>query len=151
MQLLLPIFPKGIKLITPSLGVFEKDDIVNYIHSGVPIFSHASEDLSSFRYITSKYILQHLCRQTDIVRTFSVSPYSVSRYVKRLKEQGEEAFFSKDNRQGHCYKLLPEKLNRIQGYLDKGMSNNKAAQKEGVTEGAIRYAIKKGVLKKNFN
>lgn len=149
MQLLLPIFPREAKLITPTLGVFSKEGIVTYIHSGVPIYSHSTEDLKSFRYITSKFIIQGLCRGVDISNCFGVSYDSVKRYVKKLRENGDSGFFSKDNRHGHSHKLVAKVLERIQTYLDAGKNNSEIARLENITEGAIRYAIKQGKLKKN--
>ncbi len=148
-QLLLPLFPKETKYLTPNLGVFEKDSIVYYLHSGVPIYSHAESDLNNFRFVTSNLTLQGLCKNVDIVRLFSVSTDSVRRWKKRLDEEGEEVFFSKENRHGRSHKLLPHILERIQKSLDKGESNNSIAKREEISEGSIRYAIKQGYLKKN--
>ncbi|MFA4922588.1 MAG: hypothetical protein WC557_00150, partial [Ignavibacteriaceae bacterium] len=88
MQLLLPLFPYETKLITPSLGVFRQKEIVYYLHCGVPIFSHIAEDIKSFRYITSKFIIERLCRKIEISKCFGVSYDSVNRYVKLLQEEG---------------------------------------------------------------
>jgi len=148
MQLHLPLFPKDIKLITATIGVFSKDGIVNYVVSGLPVFSHSEEDVKSFRYITSKLILQGLCKRSDISKCFGVSYDSVKRYVKRLEEHGDQGFFKNDLRQGSCYKLLPDVLNRMQKHINDGKTNSEIARQEGVTEGAIRYAIKQGKLKK---
>jgi len=148
MQLLLPIFPREVKLITATLGVFSRDGIVNYLHCGVPIYSHAAEDLNSFRYISSNFVLQGLCKKVEISRFFGVSYDSVKRNARRLAEHGERAFFGNDHRGGHCYKLVPSVLDRMQRQLDAGMSNSEIARQEGVTEGAVRYAIKQGKLKK---
>jgi hypothetical protein len=148
MQLLLPIFPGEVKLITPTLGVFARDGIVNYLHCGVPIYSHAAADLNSFRYISSNFILQGLCNKVEISRCFGVSYDSVKRNARRLAEQGERAFFGGDHRGGHCYKLVASVLDRMQRQLDAGMSNSEIARLAGVTEGAVRYAIKQGKLKK---
>ena len=123
MQLLLPIFPLNAKLITPTLGVFSKEGIVTYIHGGAPIYSHSTEDFKSFRYITSKFITQGLCRGVDISKCFGVSYDSVKRYVKRLRKEGDTGFFANDNRRGHCSKLVPGVLERMQTYLDEGKSN----------------------------
>jgi hypothetical protein len=38
----------------------------------------------------------------------------------------------------------------MQRYLDEGKSNSEIARLEHVTEGAVRYSIKTGVLKKRF-
>lgn len=148
MQLLLPIFPPAVKLITHTFGVFVRDGIVNYLHCGVPIYSHAADDQNSFRYISSKFVLQGLCKKVEISRCFVISYDSVKRNTRLLAEQGERAFFGDDHRSGHCYKLVPTVLDRMQRQLDGGVSNNEIARLEGVTEGAIRYAIKQGKLKK---
>ena len=148
MQLLLPIFPRDVKLINPCLGVFEKEAVVFYLHNGVPIFSHKSEDLRSFRYITSNLIIQRVCRKMEIQKCFGVSYDSVKRAEKKLREKGERAFFTEENRRGSCYKLLPETLLRMQTYLDEGNNNSEIARLENVSEGAVRYAIKTEKLKK---
>jgi len=148
MQLLLPIFPNDTMLITPTLGVGKKDAIVTYLHCGVPIFSHAEKDRKSFLYITSKMILQGLCSRRDIADCFHVTYDSVKRYVKKLEELGDSAFFTLDKRKGSCYKLLPSVIEKMQRYLDKGRNNCEIARLENVSEGAVRYAIRKGVLKK---
>lgn len=149
MQLLLPIFPVDTKLINQSLGVYNKDGIVTYLHIGVPIFSHSSEDLQSFRFITSNLIIQGLCQRKDIANTFHVSTDSVYSNVKKLQTQGEESFFGPECRHGYSHKLKGEKLKQAQQCLDKEMSQCATAKRVGVREGTIRYAIKVGKLKKN--
>ena len=151
MQLLLPIFPSTTAYITCSLGVFRLDEIVTYVHCGVPIFSHKEEDHKAFRFITSKFVLQGLCRKADIAECFHVTIDSVNRYVNKLERLGESGFFKeRDNRKGSCYKLLPAVLERMQRYLDQGKSNSEIARLEGVTEGAVRYSLRQGVLKKSL-
>lgn len=148
-QLLLPIFPADTQMVTLTLGVREYDGTVYYLHSGVPIFSHVSGDLTKFRYITSNLILQGLCNNQDIADTFHVSTDSVGRWNKKLSEQGDVAFFKEESRHGRSHKLLPEVLGRIQGKLDKGQSSYSIAKEEGISEGSIRYAIGLGRLKKS--
>ena len=147
-QLLLPLFPEDTELITPTLGVRKQEGTIYYLHSGMPIYSHGEYELHKFRYITSNLILQGLCKNCDVSRAFHVSTDSVRRYKKILETEGEEAFFRKDLRQGKSHKLLPDVLQRIQGMLDIGQSAYSIAKQEGISEGSIRYAIKKGRLKK---
>jgi transposase len=148
-QLLLPLFPADTRMITLTLGVREENGTVYYLHSGMPIFSHASDDMDMFRYITSNLILQGLCNNQDIVDTFHVSTDSVRRWKKRLADEGEKAFFKVEARHGRSHKLLPEVLDRIQAKLDDGKSAYSIAKEEGISEGSIRYAFKHGRLKKN--
>jgi hypothetical protein len=148
MQLQLPLFPKEARLINDHVGVYEKDDIVQYIVNGMPIYSHAKDDVNAFRFITSNFICQGICRKIDIERFFNVSEDSVYRYHKKFKEQGEQGFFGDDARKGKAHKITGDRRLRIQSKLDKGQSVNSIATEEDVRESAIRYGIKQGYLKK---
>ncbi len=150
MQLQLPLFPLDTKLISTCLGVYKKDGIVQYIANGLPVFSHAEEDLQSFRYITSNFILQGLCRQSEVSSCFCIPIDSIKRSLKKLSELGESAFFSTENRHGYCHKIRGAVLVTIQKKLDAGMSVNATAKSEKLSEGSIRYAITKGYLKKKI-
>jgi len=150
MQLMLPLFPVGTAMISDNLGVGRKDGLVIYLHCGMPIYSHLETDYRSFRFITSKFILQGLCRKIDICNSFHVSYDSVKRHVRRLEKCGDTGYFTDDKRNGGSrYKLLPAVIERMQRSLDDGKSNSEIARKENVTEGAIRYALRNGVLKKS--
>ena len=148
MQLKVPLFPRGTKLVSDSLGVYLHDGLVQYIVNGLPVYSHPEEDLKAFRFITSNFIYQGLCRKVDVQRTFQVSEDSVQRSYKSFVEHGDAAFFGPDARKGKAHKLVGAKLEAIQKKLDKGQSVNSIAKEEGVREGSIRYAAGKGYLKK---
>lgn len=151
MQLMLPIFPVSTEMITPTLGIYRKDEVVTYLHCGMPVFTHLEQDHHSFRFITSKFILQKLCRMVDVSECFHVSYDSVKRYVKRLEECGDSGFFTKEKQNGGSrHKLLPHVLKRMQGYIDEGKNNCEIARLENVSEGSVRYAMKSGALKKNL-
>lgn len=136
-------------MISDCLGVYEKDDIIQYIANGLPIYAHPKDDLNAFRYIISNFIEMHLCRKVEVARCFHVSEDFVYKAHKKFKEQGEDGFFGKDGRRGYAHKIIGEKKERIQQKLDKGQSVNSIAKEEGIRESAIRYQIKQGNLKKN--
>lgn len=148
MQLLLPIFPPDTTLINANVGVYERDGLVQYLINGLPVYSHAKDNNDAFRYITSNFIHQGLCRNVDIERAFGVSEDSVSRALKKFETKGEAGFFGPDARHGKAHKIVGGKRERIQAKLDKGQSNYSIAKEEGVRESAIRYGIKQGYLKK---
>jgi hypothetical protein len=75
-QLLLPLFPSDSHLLTPSLAVYEHEDL----HCGMPIYSHHKNDMTKFRYVTSSLVLQGLCKNSDIVDAFHVSNSSVCKW-----------------------------------------------------------------------
>jgi transposase len=149
MQLQLPIFPSGSTMISSCVGVYEQEGLVQYIVNGLPVYAHSSGDHNSFRFITSNFIEQGLCRKTEIERCFNVTPDSVSRWHKKFIKEGADGFFGYDARQGKAHKIVGEKKQRIQSKLDKGQSVNSIAGEEGLRESAIRYAIKVGHLKKS--
>ena len=148
MQLNFPFYPKEAQLVNNQLGVYEHDDIVQYIVNGLPVYSHSKEDLNAFRFITSNFIHQGLCKQVDIQKFFGVSEDSTYRYLKIFKEEGESGFFGDDARKGKAHKIRGECRKKIQAKLDKGQSVNSIAKQEGVSEAAIRYGIKQDYLKK---
>ncbi len=148
MQLRLPLFPFECKMVSSTVGVYEKDGLVQYIVNGLPVFSHGKEDLQGFRFITSNLINQGLCKNTEIERCFSVSSDSVARHLLKYRKEGEQAFFAPETRHGHSHKIRGAVQERIQKKLDKGQSVNSIAKEEKITEGAIRYSITQGHLKK---
>jgi hypothetical protein len=148
MQLRFPIFPTGTTLVSECLGVYEQDELVQYIVNGLPVYSHGKGDLKSFQFITSNFIHQRLCRKTEVERCFHVTEDSVQRAYKKFVAQGEAGFFGTDNRKGTAHKITGDCRKRIQARLDKGQSVNSIAGQEGVAESAIRYGIKEGYLKK---
>jgi len=137
-------------MIGNHLGVFEHDGIVQYLVHGLPAYCHSSDNLNTFRFITSNFIHQGLCRKVDIERCFGVSEDSVSRAYKKFIEKGEAGFFGPDARKGKAHKLTGSLRDRVQEKLDKGQSNYSIAREEGVAESAIRYGIKQGYLKKTL-
>ncbi len=70
MQLQLPLFPSGCTLISDCLGVYEKEGLVQYIVNGLPVYAHPRGDLKAFRYITSNFIHQGLCRKQRLKDVF---------------------------------------------------------------------------------
>ena len=149
MQLQLPLFPIESKLISSCVGVYEQDGLVQYIVNGLPVFSHAKDDLQAFKYITSTLIKQKLCKMVEVEKTFGVSTDLVQRSVKKLLQEGEAGFFSPENRHGRSHKIIGSLKDRIQKELDQNKSVNSIAKGNKLSEGSIRYAIKQGHLKKN--
>jgi hypothetical protein len=132
MQLLLPIFPRDATILNERIGVYERDGIVQYLVNGLPVYSHAKDDNDAFRFITSNFIYQGLCRKVDIERAFCVSEDSVSRAYKKYLAKRESGFFRPDARHGKAHKIVGARRDMIQSKLDKGQSVYSIAKEEGV-------------------
>ena len=150
MQLQLPLFPSNTKLFNACFGIFEKDNIVYYLHNGDPVGMHKENDLSSFRCKIAQFVSVGLCTRTEVSKTLFITYAYVKRCCKLYEKEGEAGFWEKDNRHGHAYKVTTDMLKRIQQKLDKGEKVVSIAKKEGITESNIRYYIKKGDLKKKL-
>ena len=145
----LPIFPVSTKLLSPTWGVFEKDDYVFYLHNGSPVYSHNKNDLQTFRFVTASLINNKSCSASDLEREFSVNIRNFQRYAKTLKDKGPDAFFNPQDERGKCHKMTPAIIIDAQKYLDLGYSQKRTAKEINVNEASIRYHIKKGNLKKS--
>jgi ABC-type antimicrobial peptide transport system ATPase subunit len=67
-QLHLPMFPAGAVHITDQLAVMQKDGEVTYFSGPLPVFSHAENDVATFRMITSQFCVNGCAKQSDIIR-----------------------------------------------------------------------------------
>jgi hypothetical protein len=148
MQMLLPIFPSTTKMLSESWGVFEKDDMVYYLHSGMPVYVHSKEDIPTYRYVTGTLVHLHACSPSQLSKVFGVNKKNFERYAKKLKEGGSVAFFDSVDNRGKCHKMLEGQLKKTQELIDNGYSQLKTSKEIGVSESAIRYHIRKGNLKK---
>jgi len=152
MQLQLPIFPATPKMISPTWGVFEKDNFVYYLHNGSPVHIHEKDDLNTYRFITATLIENHSCIASSLSKVFGVGVRNFERYAQRLREGGgPKAFFKPNDKRGQCHKMTSDKLQDAQKYLELGYSQMQTARKINVLEASIRFHINKGTLKKRNN
>jgi hypothetical protein len=50
----------------------------------MPVFSHAENDIVSFRMITSQFCVNGYVKQSDVIRTFGVTSISVKSGLKNF-------------------------------------------------------------------
>jgi transposase len=145
-QVQLPLFPSGTTLITPELAFERRDNQVVYFNGHLPVFTHAVDDLSSFRMFTSQLIVNGTASQGQIVKAFGVPLVTVKRGVKRYRQGGAKPFFSPPvKRVGH--RLTPERLEQAQQLLDEGRSVSEVGRALGVLGSTLHKAIDYGRLR----
>jgi transposase len=149
MQTQLPLFPSQTRLFNPTVGVFEQNNFVYYLHNGSPLFCHQVDDRNLFRFITANLVHIKLCTPTEIARVFGVSARSIQLNAKALRDKGSDWFIRRKETRGKCYKLNTHSIKEAQKMLDEGQTNSEIARQLGVSESAIRYHIRIGSLKKN--
>ncbi len=144
----MPIFPENTKMINSSVGFFTKDEFVYYLHNGSPVFCHSKDQLNSYRYILANMATTRLCTCTELSRALGINLKNVQRYKQALETHGVDWFFNREDNRGQCYKLTKDKLQEAQELLNKGCSQNQVARSLGVSDGAVRYHLRGGALKK---
>lgn len=148
MQTQLPFFPDQTKLINSSVGVFQKDGFIYYLHNGSPIFCHEKNDKNAYMYITANLVVSGLCKCVEISNALGVKTRNIERYAQLLRQNGIDYFFNRQDKRGECYKMTEEKLKEVQIYLDEGFSQKRSAEKSGISESTVRYHLRSGKLKK---
>lgn len=145
-QLMLPIFPEGVAHLAPELAVKKEDGQVTYFNGVLPVFTHAENDLRTFRMITSQFYCTGVVKQADICRVFGVTPMSVKRSVKRYRESGPAGFYAKRKTRGAGV-LIPDVLQQAQELLDDGRGVPEVAERLGLKRDTLGKAVRDGRLR----
>lgn len=144
-QMVLPIFPKGSTKITDELTFEERDGRVTYFHGMMPVFSHATDDIRSFRMITSQFCALGNAKQVEIAKTFRIPIITVKRGVKLFREKGTAGFFAPRPTRGPRV-LTDEVIAEVQQKLDEGLHPSTVSDQLGLKRDTVRKAIASGRL-----
>ena len=143
----LPVFPQELIQVNSQIGFEKRNGRVYYFHGGLPIFSHDENDIGSFRFITSQFVINGNAKQIEIAQAFKISYISVKRSVRHLKNHGPEEFFKKP-KGGVAHVLTPEVLEESQWLLYEGYSASEVAKKLNLKANTVCKAILDGRLYK---
>ncbi|HEY5909245.1 MAG TPA: hypothetical protein VJA21_01430 [Verrucomicrobiae bacterium] len=145
-QLQLPVFPSGTTAINAELAFARREEQVVYLNGHLPVFTHSTEDVASFRFFTTQLIVNGTASQGEIVKAFGVPLTTVKRCCRLYRERGASAFFKPAaRRQGH--RLTPEKLAQAQALLDEGKAVPAISVGLGILASTLHKAIDDGRLR----
>ncbi len=145
-QLLLPVFPEGSTPISPEVANEKRDGRIFYFHGQLPVFSHAEDDLKSFRMFTSQLTANGNCKQMDIVRAFGVPSITVKRMVKLYREKGPARFYEKKKRSANSPVLTPEVTSKAQSLFGEGADWAEVAECLDIKLDTLGKAVRAGRL-----
>lgn len=144
-QIQLPMFPAGCVEINRNLACRTEGDNVVYFNGHVPVFTHAKNDLASFRLFTSQLIVQGSATQGQIAKAFGVPLVAIKRATKIFRELGPSGFFiSKPRRNGS--KLNAQKLELASSLILLGQPLMVVSEQTGVLIDTLRKAVQDGRL-----
>jgi transposase len=144
-QVQLPLFPAGSQNINPDVAFVRRDNQITYFNGQMPLFTHAADDLSSFRLFTTQLIVNGSATQDEIVKAFGVSVTAVKRCVKKYRQGGSKALFVPPRRRAGT-KLDAEHLAQAQQLLDQGLAVPAISQQMGILASTLHKAIRCGRL-----
>jgi transposase-like protein len=133
-------------LITPSLGYECRNGVVTYFYGALPVFTHAENDLATFRMITSQFIVNGSARVCEISRAFGIPERSVKRAVRRYRDQGVAGFYEPRKTRGPAV-LTPDVIEKLQSLLDEGQSPSDAAKSLDLKPDTVSKAVRAGRLR----
>jgi len=124
-----------------------KDEQVTYIYGHLPVFTHAVNDVRSFRMITSQFVVNGSAKQAEIIRAFGVTKNSVIRAVKKYREQGPAGFYAERKSRGAVVLTEPV-LAIVQSHLDEGLNVKEISKQMDLKQNTLEKAIRAGRLHK---
>ena len=142
---LLPVFPAEATPVNDLISSCQRDGAVCYFHGCLPVFTHAENDLKSFRLFASQLVVKGTCTQAELVRAFGISPISMKRHVKKLHAGGSQAFFAA-RRKRQPRVLTTEVLRRAQALLAEGQTRAAVAKALGIKLDTLSKAARAGQL-----
>lgn len=99
-----------------------------------------------FRLTVAQLIDTGNCRACEIIKAFGISKSSIDRAVRRLREEGAEAFFRRRSRRGTGTVMTPDVLRRAQQMLNSSDSRRTVADELEIPYGTLVKAIQDGRL-----
>lgn len=144
-QVQLPIFPAGSVELNRDLACRTEGDKVVYFNGHLPVFTHATNDLASFRLFTSQLILEGAATQGQIAKAFGVPLIAIKRATKMFRERGAAGFFVPPPRREGT-KLDAAKLEQARGLIHGGSRLVEVSRQTGVMVDTLRKAIAAGRL-----
>jgi len=145
LQSYIPFLPKGAEPINNHVAIYRHDEkIVFYTASG-PIYSCQASDLYGLRLAQGIIVTQTATTPAQIAKALNINRTTVYRNLNRYQQDGPAALIIDKSNRG-AYRLNGRIKSQVQILLNKGCSLKAAAKQACITEGCIRYAIKKGTL-----
>jgi len=147
LQCYLPFLPRNAVIISDKLALVQDKGQLFFYNASGSIYSCSENDKDAIRIAQAMFVELKIAPPKALAEALGVNQCTIHRNRKKYKKNGVEAFRRK-RRQRAPYTLKGKSRIKAQEYLDKGVSIRSTANNLEVSEGAIRYAIKKGILKR---
>lgn len=148
----MPLLPEGAKPINDHIAILCEEGEITFLNASCAIFKCSADDQHGIRLAQGVLCSANAVKPAQLAKALEVNRSTVCRNKTAYEEGGAKALLidKSSNRSG--YKLDKAKLRIARKMLDRGASVKKVGETVGVTEGCIRYAIRKGdLVRKKFD
>ena len=146
LQSYFPFLPEGAKPINNHVAIYRHDEKIEFFTASGPIYSCKESDLYGLRLAQGIIVTHTATTPVEIAKALNINRTTAYRNLKRYQQDGPAALIIDKKSNRKSYKLNGKVKRQVQTLLNKGYSLKAAAKQAGITEGCIRYAIKKGTV-----
>jgi hypothetical protein len=146
LQSYIPFLPDGAKPINNHVALYRHDGKIEFYTASGPIYSCRESDLYGLRLAQGIIVTQTTTTPAEMAEALHINRTTAYRNVNRYQQEGPAALITDKKSNRKAYKLKRKAKGRVQALLNKGYSLKAAAKQAGITEGCIRYGIKKGTI-----
>jgi len=144
----LPLLPETAKVVSSDLAIGREDGKFVLFNASGPIYQCKESDEVGVRLGTALVIDLGLAPVTALAKASGLHRATLHRDHAKLKAEGVEALQPRKRGPKGPHKLTCGVLEEAQRRLDAQDSLREAASRVGVSEFALRHAIKNGLLKR---
>ena len=145
MQMQFPLPPFEAQNISSLLAIYRENGQIFFYNGSSPIYFCAEEDKEGIRIASVLFSTLELASVNELSDALGIHRTTIFRNRIKLEEHGIASLLDLRKTEDRTpYKVTGDKKETIQESLDTGLSIRQAAREAGITEGAIRYGIRKG-------
>jgi len=146
LQSYIPFLPEGAEPINNHVAIYRHDEKIEFYTASGPIYSCKESDLYALRLAQGIIVTQTSTTPAEIAKALNINRTTAYRNFNRYQQNGPAALIIDKKGNRKAYKLSGKAKRQVQTLLNEGYSLKVAAKQAGITEGCIRYAIKKGTV-----
>ena len=146
LQSYIPFLPKGAKPINSHVAIYRHNGKIEFYTASGPIYSCQESDQYGLRLAQGIIVSLTATKPAEFAKALNINRTTVYRNLNRYRQDGPSGLVIDKRSKRKAYKLTGKTKAQIQTLLNKGYSLTAAAKQAGISEGCIRYAIKRGAL-----